>query len=79
MRGASQLSTEIRKRIARIEVTFEDKEEPARYRLDYCVLIRFINGALRVIGVKDGKALLAELNIDPEKLPALDETSLTGR
>jgi hypothetical protein len=31
-----------------------------------------------VIGVKDGKALLAELRHDPEKLRELDETSVTS-
>jgi DNA invertase Pin-like site-specific DNA recombinase len=72
-----RLKAEIRLRIAKIEVTFADKEEdkkvPAAERLDYCVFIRFINGALRAIGVKDGKALLAEVKLDPELLRKLDK------
>jgi hypothetical protein len=73
-----RLKAKIHERVAKIEVTFADKEVPASERLDYAVLIRFINDALRVIGVKDGKALLAGLKLDPEELRELDETSLTG-
>jgi hypothetical protein len=71
-----RLKTKIRERISKIEVTFADKEVPevpAPERLDYCLFIRFINGALRVIGVKNGKALAAELRLDPEELRKLDK------
>ena len=67
-----RLKAKIRERIAKIEVRFADKEVPAAERLDYCVFIRFINGALRAIGVKDGKALLAEVNLKPELLRKLE-------
>jgi hypothetical protein len=36
-----RLKAEIKRRIARIEVTFADKQIPAAERLDYCALIHF--------------------------------------
>jgi hypothetical protein len=69
-----RLKMEIKKRIAKIEVSFDMSHiDDPRDRLDYGVLIRFINGALRVIGVKDGKALAAKLRLDPEELRKLDK------
>jgi hypothetical protein len=68
-----RLKAKIFERIAKIEVRFADKEVPAPERLDYCVFIRFINGALRAIGVKDGRALAAELKLDAKELRELDE------
>jgi hypothetical protein len=68
-----RLKAKIRERISKIEVTFADKEVPASERLDYGLLIRFINEAFRVVGVKNGRALLAELRLDPEELRELDE------
>jgi DNA invertase Pin-like site-specific DNA recombinase len=68
-----RLKAKIRERISKIEVTFADKKVPAPERLDYGVLIRFINEAERVIGVKGGRALLAELRLDPEELQKLDK------
>ena len=63
-----RLKAEIKRRIARIEVTFADKQIPAAERLNYCALIHFVNGSLRTIGVCKEKAILAEMKIDPALL-----------
>jgi hypothetical protein len=40
-------------------------------RLDYAALIYFANGAMRAIGVKDGRAILAKVTGDMEMLRKL--------
>jgi hypothetical protein len=68
-----RLKAEIKKRIAHIEVAFEQEEIDPRDRLDYFAYIRFINGARRAIGLKDGHALLLKIEGDLEMLRKLEE------
>jgi hypothetical protein len=68
-----KVKAEIRKRIARIDVAFEPiEEDDPRYRWDYFVYVRFINGARRAISMKGEHTLLFKIEGDLELLRELE-------
>jgi DNA invertase Pin-like site-specific DNA recombinase len=68
-----KLKAEIRKRISRIDICFDQTEiDDPRDRLDYFCYVKFANDVPRAIGVKDSKALLFKITGDLKMLDELD-------